>query len=289
MSNLPVHFIADLRHPIGYPDLDAGQLFQWSSLPMIELSALDTYQFVKSMLPDLPQTILEVGCGNGYLSLELARDGHEVLGIDASPDIIEVAERSSAAHPHPPGFGSLRYLCADVNTWQAREASFDCVIFNRALHHLAALQQTMAQVQRLLKQGGSIICQDYAFDRFDERTAGFLYQMQRLLFLSGRYDADPSTLPDESSSIEALRTTWLTRASEHRLNRFEEMMSALHGTFHERLFAWVPYLFVYIGNGIRHVAPEQERELLTFLKRMEQYLIEHEAIHAVGFRFVGSI
>jgi methyltransferase family protein len=246
LSTLPGHFIADLRHPIAYPDLDAGQLFQWSSLPMIELSALDTYQFVKSMLPHQAQTILEVGCGNGY-------------------------------------------LCADVNTWQAPEAYFDCVIFNRSLHHLPALQQTMAQVQRLLKQGGRIICQDYAFDRFDERTACWLYQMQRLLFLSGRYDADPAALPEEASSIEALRTAWLARATEHQLNRYEEMMSALHGTFHERLFAWVPYLFVYIGNGIRQVAPEQERELLTFLKCMEQYLIEHEAINAVGFRFVGSV
>jgi ubiquinone/menaquinone biosynthesis C-methylase UbiE len=289
VSNLPAHFIADLRHPIAYPDLDAGQLFQWSSLPMIELSALDTYQFVKSMLPHPRQTIVEVGCGNGYLCLELARDGHDVIGIDVSPDIIEVAERSSAAQPQPPGFGSLRYLCADVNTWQAPEASFDCAIFNRSLHHLSALQQTMAQVQRLLKPGGRIICQDYAFDRFDEQTACWLYQMQRLLFLSGRYNADPATLPDEAASIEALRTAWLTRAAEHHLNRFEEMMSVLHGACHERLFAWVPYLFVYIGNGIRHVAPEQERELLTFLKRMEQYLIEHKAIQALAFRFVGGV
>jgi 2-polyprenyl-3-methyl-5-hydroxy-6-metoxy-1,4-benzoquinol methylase len=289
MSNLPAHFIADLRHLLAYPDLDAGQLFQWSSVPMIELSALDTYQFVKSMLPHQAQTIVEVGCGNGYLCLELARDGHEVLGIDVSPDIIQVAERSSTAHPQPSGFGSLRYLCADVTTWPAPEARFDCVIFNRALHHLPALQQTMAQVQRLLKQGGRIICQDYAFDRFDERTACWLYQMQRVLFLSGRYAADPSTLPDEAASIDALRTAWLTRAAEHHLNRFEEMLSALHGTFHECLFAWVPYLFVYIGNGIRQVTPGQERELLTFLKRMEQYLIDHEAIQAVGFRFVGSV
>jgi len=289
VSNLPEHFIADLRYPIAYPDLDAGQWLQWSSVPMIELSALDTYQFVKSMLPDPTQTIVEVGCGNGYLCLELARDGHDVIGIDVSPDIIEVAERSSAAHPQPPGFGSLRYLCADVNTWQAQEARFDCVIFNRSLHHLPALQQTIAEVQRLLKQGGRIICQDYAFDRFDEQTACWLFQMQRLLFLSGRYDADPATLPDETASIEALRTAWLTRATEHHLNRFDEMMSALHETFHERLFAWVPYLFVYIGNGIRRATPEQERELLTFLKHMEQYLIEHRALQAVGFRFVGSV
>jgi hypothetical protein len=123
----------------------------------------------------------------------------------------------------------------------------------------------------------------------DEQTACWLYQMQRLLFLSRRYDADPATLPNETASIEALRTAWLTRASEHHLNRFEEMMLVQHGAFHEHLFAWVPYLFVYIGNGIRHAAPEQERELLIFLKGMEQYLIEHGAIHAVGFRFVGSV
>ncbi len=253
MSTLPAHFIADLRHPIGYPDIDVGQWFQWRSVPLIELSALDIYQFVQSMLPHPAQTIVEVGCGNGYLSLELARDGHEVIGIDVSPDSIEVAERSSTAHTHPPGFGSLRYVCTDVNTWQAPEAHFDCVIFNRTLHHFS------------------------------------LYQMQRLLFLSGRCDADPATLPEESASIEALRTAWLTRASEHHLNRYEEMMSALHGTCHEHLFAWASYLFVYLGNRIRHVSVEQERELLIFFKRMEQYLIDHEAIQAVGFRFVGSV
>jgi len=151
--------------------------------------------------PHPAQTIVEVGCGNCYLSLELARDGHEVLGIDVSPDSIEVAERSSAAHPHSPGFGSLRYVCIDVNTWQAPEAHVDCAIFNRALHHLSALPQTMAKVQRLLKHGGRIICQDYAYDRFDEQTACWLYQMQRLLFLSGRYDANPATLPEEAASI----------------------------------------------------------------------------------------
>ena len=85
MSNLPAHFIADLRYPIAYPDLDAGQLFQWSSLPMIELSALDTYQFVKSMLPDSVQTILEVGCGNGSVLRAVESQGiFPLFGIDVN-------------------------------------------------------------------------------------------------------------------------------------------------------------------------------------------------------------
>ncbi len=291
MNTLSPPFIADVRYPIGYPDLDEGKWFQWRTVPMIELSALDTYLFVKSMIPHPAQKIVEIGCGNGYLTLELARDGHDVIGIDLSQDSIEVAERTRAAHPDPTGFGSLHYICADVNTWSLPEASFDAVIFNRALHHMNDLQQTMAKVTRLLKQGGRIICQDYAYDRFDEKTASWLYQMQRLLFLSGHYDADPATLPNEaiSASIEALRTAWLTRSSEHHLNRYEEMTLALQRTCHEHSFTWVPYLFVYIGNGIRHVTAEQERELLTFLKRMEQHLIEQEALQAVGFRFVGSV
>ncbi len=73
MSDLPINFIADLRYPIAYPGLDEGKWFQWRSIPMIELSVLDTYRFVHSMLPHPAQQILEIGCGSGYLTLELAR------------------------------------------------------------------------------------------------------------------------------------------------------------------------------------------------------------------------
>jgi hypothetical protein len=44
MSDLPSHFIADVRHPRGYLDLDAGRWFQWPNIPVIELNAFDTYQ-----------------------------------------------------------------------------------------------------------------------------------------------------------------------------------------------------------------------------------------------------
>jgi ubiquinone/menaquinone biosynthesis C-methylase UbiE len=172
---------------------------------------------------------------------------------------------------------------------QAPEAPFDAVIFTRALHHMSDLQQTIVTVKQLLKPEGRIICQDYTSNRFDHKMASWLYQMQRLLFLRGHYDTDPATLPDEAASIEAVRTAWLQRGCQHHLNRYAEMMSALSSAFHEHSFAPVPYLFVSIGNGMRHTTPEQERDLLTFLKHMEQDLIEHGDIQGVGFRCVGSV
>lgn len=59
--------------------------------------------------------------------------------------------------------------------------------------------------------------------------------------------------------------------------------------FHEQFSAWVPYLFVYIGSVIHTTTPEQEREVITFLKQTEQHLIAKGYIQAVGFRYVGSV
>ncbi len=112
--------------------------------------------------------------------------------------------------------------------------------------------------------------------------------MQRWLFLSGLYHEDPATTPNDGQSIEALRTAWFQK-SDHRLHRYEEMVQAFERTFHRLHSSWVPYLFVYIGNGLRHTTAEQERAFITFLRNMEQHLIEKESLQAVGFRSVGKV
>jgi ubiquinone/menaquinone biosynthesis C-methylase UbiE len=288
MSDRLSTFTADLRYPFGSKEVSGDKWFQWSSLPMIELGALETYQFVKAMIARPAQRILEIGCGDGYLSLELARDGHVVIGLDQSPEIIEVAERTKAAHPDTPGFGQLTYLCADFNTWQSTDASFDLVLIARTLHHLTELRPTMEKVKHLLKSGGRIICQDYAYDRLSDQTACWMYAMLRMLFLSGLSNEDPATMGDDAQSIEALRKDWFKRG-DHHLNRYEDMSLVLREMFHEQFFAWAPYLFVYIGNKIRSATLEKEGALLAFLKNMEQHLTEKGYIQAVGFRYVGSV
>jgi 2-polyprenyl-3-methyl-5-hydroxy-6-metoxy-1,4-benzoquinol methylase len=291
MNDGQSHMITDLRYPKESRNpLDEDRWSQWRLLPIIELSAQETYQFVKAMIPQPNLKILEVGCGNGYLSLELARDGHKVIGLDKSPEIIQAAEGTKLAHPATPDFGELTYVCADIGEWQAEENSFDVVIINRTLHHLHHLQPTLTKVKQLLKNSGRLICQDYAYDRFSEQTASWMYSMQRMLFLGGLSDEDLATTANDARAIEGLRTAWFQRAEQrtHRLNRYDEMIQAFRANFQEELFSWMPYLFVYIGNTIRHATAEQEDATITFLRNIEQYLIEKEYIQAVGFRYVGS-
>lgn len=67
MSEKQKSFNADLRYPV--IDRDGERWSLWKSLAMMELSARETYHFVKTMLPALAHKIVEVGCGDGYLAL----------------------------------------------------------------------------------------------------------------------------------------------------------------------------------------------------------------------------
>src|SRR6185437_10280816 len=75
--------------------------------------------------------VLEVGCGCGMLSLELARRGLDVVGLDLSPASISVANRYKEENPFLEGFGTLEYVCGDVGGISFDAASFDTVVFFR--------------------------------------------------------------------------------------------------------------------------------------------------------------
>ena len=72
--------------------------------------------------------VLDSGCGEGYVSRELARRGHKVVGIDMSQYIIEAAKEATV--------GNDQYIRADVLQMPFRDESFNCVVSNFLLVEL---------------------------------------------------------------------------------------------------------------------------------------------------------
>lgn len=92
--------------------------------------------------------VLDLGCGDGQLTQRILATGAHVLGVDASPEMIEAArERGIEAEQ------------ANAESLPFRDATFDAVLSNAALHWIRDQDAMLAQVHRVLKPGGRFVAE----------------------------------------------------------------------------------------------------------------------------------
>ena len=99
--------------------------------------------------PQAGERILDVGCGTGQLTSEIAAAGAEVLGIDSSPDMIGQARQN---------YPKLRFQLADARTFTVPEP-FDAVFSNAALHWVPEARDAVQSIYRALKPGGRFVAE----------------------------------------------------------------------------------------------------------------------------------
>ncbi|WP_158600022.1 class I SAM-dependent methyltransferase [Azospirillum cavernae] len=153
------------------------------------------------------QRILDVGCGPGYVSLELARAGHHVTGIDISEANIDIARQTLAQNPWHEGFGSLDY---QITPLHAVKGCWDVVLFSVSLHHMPDVAAAVAHAHTLVRPSGWLLTWEPCHDRFTERDAATVALVRTLLALTGHWyePADIANLTDENSLAAHVRDVW---------------------------------------------------------------------------------
>jgi 2-polyprenyl-3-methyl-5-hydroxy-6-metoxy-1,4-benzoquinol methylase len=111
------------------------------------------YAILKRYLGSTPQRILNVGCGSGDMSLDLAADGHTVLGIDIEPAHVEL---SNANLRRRGGMPNCSFMLSSIEDFKA-EGEFDCVIATDVLEHIADDRGALARMVAALKPGGTVL------------------------------------------------------------------------------------------------------------------------------------
>ena len=102
---------------------------------------------VELLAPRPGERILDVGCGTGQLTAEIAKAGAHVVGIDSSPAMVAQARAN---------FPQLRFEEADVRALPFRD-EFDAVFSNAMLHWVKDADQAAAAMSGALQKGGRVV------------------------------------------------------------------------------------------------------------------------------------
>ena len=95
------------------------------------------------------ERVLDLGCGTGQLTAEIARLGAQVVGIDNSPDMLAAARKN---------FTEIVFEQADATSFQFPEP-FDAIFSNAALHWVKDQEAAAACIGRALRPGGRFVCE----------------------------------------------------------------------------------------------------------------------------------
>jgi SAM-dependent methyltransferase len=118
----------------GNPLIEVEQPVVWSILDRVD-----------------PGTALDAACGTGRHTRRLVDLGHDVMGVDGSPEMLAVAKRS---------LPEALFREGDLCSLPLESASVDLVVCALALEHVADLSGAITELSRVLRSGGRMVLSD---------------------------------------------------------------------------------------------------------------------------------
>ena len=102
------------------------------------------------LAPQPGERILDLGCGTGTLTHEIAQAGATVVGVDNSPEMIGQARQN---------YPGLEFRLADARKFRTWLDPFDKVFSNAVLHWIKPPEEAVITVHENLRQGGLFVAE----------------------------------------------------------------------------------------------------------------------------------
>ena len=123
-----------------------------------------------------PLTVADLGCGEGYLTVEAARWAGRVVAVDRSSEVLKAAKGLALRR----GVRNVTWKRGDLERLPLADASVDVALLSQALHHAEAPARAIAEAARVTRPGGHVLVLDlraheehWVRDRLGDRWLGF--------------------------------------------------------------------------------------------------------------------
>jgi len=158
------------------------------------------------------QTVVDLGAGEGALTLLLAGTCRRVIAVDLSPRMLmqltEAAEKAGLS-------GNIQTLEGDLEALPIADAMADTVFLSQALHHAAEPAKALREVARILKPGGQLVLldlcaheQEWVREQYADVWLGFEpVALQKLLKEAGLSPRRVARLPGATVDLPVLFLT----------------------------------------------------------------------------------
>lgn len=133
----------------------------WDAMAVEVLGGFDLPQMVESKVPEKCQVAVDLGCGTGSVLEHLLKKSKQVIGVDGSARMLELARRRFTSEGD-----RLSLRIGDLEHLPLRDGEADFVCINLVLHHLSNPAAVLGEVKRVLKHGGTFLLTD--FDRHSD-------------------------------------------------------------------------------------------------------------------------
>ena len=146
---------AELDAFIVAPEFDVAEGYaRWSTTydapgnPLVSAEQQTTWEIIDALPAG---RALDAACGTGRHALRLVQRGHEVTGIDATPEMLARAQaKVPAAH----------FQTGDITALPLPDDSFDLAVCALALDHVPDLGRPIAELARVVRAGGHLVISD---------------------------------------------------------------------------------------------------------------------------------
>ena len=248
-------------------DIEQVKSYEMEEKEPIDLRIRQLIQIVADVSGSLSNlSVLDLACLSGYFSLEFARHGAKVLGIEGRPQHVEAARLAKQQG----GFDNVEFVLDDIrNLSKEKYGVFDVVLCCGVLYHL-----NVPDVFRFV-QGIASVCSRFAVIE----TSISLVNEQSYLWNGKEYwgrceqeHSDDATQEEKLkvawASLDNPRSVWFTRSS---------LFNLLHHAGFTSVYECRIPLALYVYSGNRHRIWEDRVTLLAMKGQPQTVLTWPEA------------